>query len=78
MLLIIFGNRSSRAENQPSRSALAPERRIHRLAAMADFTGALGTGTGILLAVMIVYNFYEQVSMRYMEDMHPAFRKFFE
>ncbi len=47
------------------------------LAALADFTSALGTGTGILLTVMIVYNFYEQISMRYMEDMHPAFRKFF-
>ena len=48
------------------------------LAAFADFTGALGTGTGILLTVMIIYNFYEQISMRYMEDMHPALRKFFE
>ncbi len=48
------------------------------LAALADFTSALGTGTGILLTVMIVYSFYEQISMRYMEDMHPAFRKFFQ
>jgi len=48
------------------------------LASFADFTGALGTGTGILLTVMIIYNFYEQVSMRYAEEMHPAIRKFFE
>ncbi len=48
------------------------------LAALADFTSALGTGTGILLTVMIIYNFYEQISQRYMEDMHPAMRKFFE
>lgn len=48
------------------------------LAAIADLTGALGTGTGILLTVMIIYNFYEQISMQYLEDMHPAFRKFFE
>ena len=48
------------------------------LAAFADLTGALGTGTGILLTVMIIYNFYEQISMRYMEEMHPALRKFFE
>ncbi|MEM7826730.1 MAG: preprotein translocase subunit SecY, partial [Candidatus Aenigmatarchaeota archaeon] len=48
------------------------------LAAFADFTGALGSGTGILLTVMIIYNFYEQISMRYMEDMHPALRGFFE
>lgn len=47
------------------------------LAAMADFTGALGTGTGILLTVMIIYNLYENIAQRYMEDMHPAVRKFF-
>ncbi len=47
------------------------------LASFADFTGALGTGTGILLTVMIVYQLYEQISMRYVEDMNPAFRKFF-
>ena len=48
------------------------------LASIADFTGAVGTGTGILLTVMIIYNLYEQISMRYVEDMHPALRKFFE
>ena len=47
------------------------------LAALADLTQAIGSGTGILLAVMIIYNFYEQISARYVEDMHPAFRKFF-
>ncbi len=51
---------------------------IGTLAALGDFTSALGTGTGILLTVMIIYNFYEQISARYMEDMHPAMRKFFE
>jgi preprotein translocase subunit SecY len=51
---------------------------IGTLAALADFTSAVGTGTGILLTVMIIYNFYEQISARYMEDMHPAMRKFFE
>ena len=47
------------------------------LAAFADFTGALGTGTGILLAVMIVYQLYEEIAMQHMEDMHPAVRRFF-
>ncbi len=47
------------------------------LAAMADFTSAIGTGTGILLTVMIIYNLYENIANRYMEDMHPALRKFF-
>lgn len=48
------------------------------LAAFADFTGALGTGTGILLTVMIVFNLYEEISKQHMEDMHPALRKFIE
>ncbi|MCX6817640.1 MAG: preprotein translocase subunit SecY [Candidatus Aenigmarchaeota archaeon] len=47
------------------------------LASFADFTDALGTGTGILLAVMIVYQLYEQISMQHMEDMHPALKRFF-
>jgi preprotein translocase subunit SecY len=51
---------------------------IGMLAALADFTDALGTGTGILLTVMIIYNLYENIATRYMEDMHPALRKFFE
>ncbi len=50
---------------------------IGLLAAIADLTNAIGTGTGILLTVMIVYNFYEQIAARYVEDMHPAVRKFF-
>ncbi len=51
---------------------------IGLLAAIADFTGALGTGTGILLTVMIIYQLYESIATRYVEDMHPAVRKFFE
>lgn len=51
---------------------------IGLIAAVADFTNALGTGTGILLTVSIIYNFYEQISVRYVEDMHPAVRKFFK
>lgn len=46
------------------------------LAAFADFTGALGTGTGILLTVMIIYNLYEQIAQQHLEDMHPMLRKF--
>jgi preprotein translocase subunit SecY len=46
------------------------------LAAFADFTGALAGGTSILLAVMIIYNLYEEVAMQHMEDMHPMLRKF--
>lgn len=46
------------------------------LAAFADFTNALGTGTGILLSAMIVYQLYEEISTRHMEDMSPALRRF--
>lgn len=48
------------------------------LAAFADFTGALGTGTGILLTVMIIYRLYEEISQQHIEDLNPAVRKFFE
>ena len=47
------------------------------LASFADFTGALGTGTGILLATLIIQNLYEELAMKHMEDMHPSLRKMF-
>ena len=46
------------------------------LASFADFTGAVGSGTGILLAVTIIYNFYEQLKNESMEGAHPIVRKF--
>src|SRR3989344_341045 len=48
------------------------------IAALADLTGALSRGTGILLAVMIVYNMYEDIARHHMMDMHPMMRKFME
>lgn len=48
------------------------------LAALADLTGALTRGTGILLAVMIIYNLYETIAQQHMMDMHPALRKMME
>ncbi len=48
------------------------------LAALADITGALSRGTGILLAVMIVYKLYEEIAKQHMVDMHPALKKFME
>lgn len=47
------------------------------LAAFADFTGAIGTGTGILLTVMIIYNYYEELRQQRMEEAHPMIRKVF-
>jgi preprotein translocase subunit SecY len=51
---------------------------VGALAALADLTGALSQGTGILLAVMIVYKLYEEIAKQHMMDMHPAMRKFME
>ena len=47
------------------------------LAAFADFTGTLGTGTGMLLTVMIVYNYYEQLSAERLDEAHPIVRQVF-
>ncbi len=46
------------------------------LAAIADLTGAYGSGTGILLTVMIVYKLYEEIAQQHMMDMNPMMRKF--
>ena len=46
------------------------------LASLADLTGALGTGTGILLTVMIIYNMYKQLENENLENAHPLVRKF--
>ncbi|OYT41539.1 preprotein translocase subunit SecY [Candidatus Pacearchaeota archaeon ex4484_26] len=48
------------------------------LAAGADLLGALVRGTGILLAVMIVYKLYEEIAQQHALDMHPALKKFME
>jgi protein transport protein SEC61 subunit alpha len=42
---------------------------IGLLTIVADLMGALGSGTGILLAVQIVSNIYEELSQRYPQDM---------
>jgi len=46
------------------------------LAGFADITGTLSSGTGILLAVMIVYKLYEEISKQHMMDMNPMMRRF--
>jgi len=48
---------------------------IGLLASFADITGALGTGTGMLLTVMIVYNYYEELRSQRLEEAHPLVRK---
>ena len=46
------------------------------LAALADLTGSLSRGTGILLTVMIIYKLYEDIARQHMMDMNPMMRKF--
>ena len=50
---------------------------IGALAAMADFLGALGSGTGILLTVGIIYGLYEEIARERVVEMFPAIRRFF-
>ncbi|MFB6076895.1 MAG: preprotein translocase subunit SecY, partial [Candidatus Nanohaloarchaea archaeon] len=38
------------------------------LAAVANYTNAYGSGTGILLAVMIAYQLYEEIAKKHMEE----------
>ncbi|MBI4399392.1 preprotein translocase subunit SecY [Candidatus Micrarchaeota archaeon] len=45
------------------------------LAGFADLTGALGTGTGILLTVGILHKFYEELTTQRMFEMYPQLRK---
>ena len=46
------------------------------LAVIADFFGAFGTGTGILLSVGIVYQYYQQLMRERIEELYPAIRRF--
>ncbi|MBS3091754.1 preprotein translocase subunit SecY [Candidatus Pacearchaeota archaeon] len=48
---------------------------IGALASFADTLGALTSGTAILLAVMIAYQFYQNIAQQHAMDMHPAMRK---
>ena len=45
------------------------------LAWFADITGALGTGTGILLTVGILYRFYEELASQQLFEAYPALRQ---
>ena len=49
---------------------------IGALAAFADFTFAIGTGTGILLATMIAHQMYEQIVSQHGDDIPPRLKKF--
>jgi len=46
------------------------------LASFADLTSAIGSGTGILLTVMIIYQLYEQITAQHYDDIPERIRKF--
>jgi preprotein translocase subunit SecY len=48
---------------------------IGLLAAGADFLGAIGSGTGILLTTMIITDLYERLRHENIEEAHPVIRK---
>ncbi len=47
------------------------------LASVADLFGALVGGTAILLAIMILYQLYQNIAQQYALDMNPAMKNFF-
>jgi preprotein translocase subunit SecY len=50
---------------------------IGLLASIADLLGALVGGTAILLAIMILYQLYQNIAQQHAVDMNPALRGFF-
>jgi preprotein translocase subunit SecY len=49
---------------------------IGLLAATTDLLGALVSGTAILLVIMIMFQFYQNIVQQHQVDMNPAMRKF--
>ncbi len=50
---------------------------IGLIAAVSDFTGAFGTGLGILLTVDILYNYYQLLMRERIAEAYPALAPFF-
>jgi len=49
---------------------------IGLLASLTDIFGAVVSGTAILLVIMIMYQFYQNIAQQHFNDMNPAMRKF--
>ncbi len=49
---------------------------IGLLASITDLVGALVSGTAILLVIMIMFQFYQNIVQQHQTDMNPAMRKF--
>ncbi|RLG49120.1 MAG: preprotein translocase subunit SecY, partial [Thermoproteota archaeon] len=46
------------------------------LAAAANFAGAIGTGSGLLLGVTITISFYEVIARERMLELYPRLKAF--
>jgi len=51
---------------------------IGLLAATSDLLGTLTSGTALLLGIMIIFQFYQNIAQQHAVDMHPAMKKFIE
>lgn len=51
---------------------------IGLLASVADLSGALVGGTAILLVIMVLYQFYQNIAQQHAVDMNPALAGFFK
>ena len=49
---------------------------IGLLASLASLLGAIVSGTAMLLVIMIMYKFYQDIAKEHEMDMNPALRKF--
>jgi preprotein translocase subunit SecY len=49
---------------------------IGLLASFTNLLGALVSGTAILLVIMIMFQFYQNIAQQHMTDMNPAMKKF--
>lgn len=49
---------------------------IGLLASFSDLLGALVSGTAVLLVIMIMFQFYQNIAQQHSMDMNPAMRKF--
>lgn len=48
---------------------------IGLLASVSDVLGTITGGTSLLLGIMIIYQFYQNIAQQHALDMHPAMRK---
>jgi len=48
---------------------------IGLLAAVSDLSGTIVSGTALLLGIMIMFQFYQNIAQQHAVDMHPAMKK---